>query len=107
VDVERIRPLDELVLARRWFAPAEVAALEALSGEERRAEFFACWTRKEAYVKALGSGLTTPLSSFEVPVPGWTFTDLALPAGYRGAAAAEGDDWELVELAVSTPSASP
>jgi 4'-phosphopantetheinyl transferase len=55
-------------IARRFFAPDEIAALEALPPEAWLSGFFDCWTRKEAYVKALGRGLSHPLDSFTVSV---------------------------------------
>jgi 4'-phosphopantetheinyl transferase len=59
VDVERLRRLPGLdaIVARRC-APAEAAALERLAGEPRLLAFYRCWTRKEAYLKATGAGLT-------------------------------------------------
>jgi 4'-phosphopantetheinyl transferase len=67
VDIEFIRPaprLDEL--AARFFAPGEVAALRALPESLRVDAFHACWTRKEAFVKAEGSGIANALTAFEV-----------------------------------------
>ncbi|KAB8144517.1 4'-phosphopantetheinyl transferase superfamily protein [Chloroflexia bacterium SDU3-3] len=67
VDIERVREdLDYLPLSARFFAPDEHAALLALPGALRRRAFFACWTRKEAYIKARGEGLSFPLESFSV-----------------------------------------
>lgn len=69
VDVEHIRPnVRYREIARRMFAPGESAQLDALNDEEAMAAFYRCWTRKEAYVKATGAGLTLALDSFEVPV---------------------------------------
>jgi 4'-phosphopantetheinyl transferase len=71
VDVERLGSKSNWeLIARRVFVPGELARLLALPGAEgRAAAFCAHWTRKEAYLKALGSGLRKPLDSFWV-VPG-------------------------------------
>jgi 4'-phosphopantetheinyl transferase len=67
VDVERIREqCDYLNLAKRFFLPAECAAIE--SAEKPIDAFYRCWTRKEASLKAMGMGLSFGLSNVEVSV---------------------------------------
>jgi 4'-phosphopantetheinyl transferase len=67
VDVEAIAPMAELAaIAQRQFAAAEWQRWSALAERDRLEAFYACWTRKEAYVKALGDGLLAPLDAFEV-----------------------------------------
>lgn len=72
VDIEEIRPVKRLLgLADRKFARDEAALLHAAPDSERVRVFFRLWTRKEAFLKALGVGLTHPLRSFRVdPAPG-------------------------------------
>ncbi len=71
VDIEQTRPVKRLLaLADKQFAPDEAARLHAAPERERLALFFRLWTRKEAFVKALGFGLRHPLRSFSVdPAP--------------------------------------
>ena len=111
VDLEQIRgdqSWGELAeLARAVFTPREIADLRALPARERHAAFFACWTRKEAYTKARGTGLSAPLDRFAVSVTSpehgalvgaltdpagtsWSLYDLAPGGGYAGALAAAG-----------------
>lgn len=67
IDIEHIRPIPgALDMARHLFTPREHAHLAALRSEELSAEFLRLWTRKEAYAKALGVGLSLPLDSFDV-----------------------------------------
>lgn len=65
VDVEQIRPITDIEqIVRRFFAEQEQATLLALPVEQRETAFFNGWTRKEAYLKALGDGLARPLDQF-------------------------------------------
>ena len=65
LDIEDLRrSVDVTPLATRFFAPAETRDLLALPEHARRRRFFEYWTLKEAYVKALGAGLTIPLNQF-------------------------------------------
>jgi 4'-phosphopantetheinyl transferase len=69
VDIERLRPVpDRDLVAQQFFAPAEVAALRRTTPAQRDATFLRCWTRKEAYVKAVGDGLSLPLQNFAVSI---------------------------------------
>jgi 4'-phosphopantetheinyl transferase len=69
IDAEALRPDVEIeALSGQLFAPPEAAEIRALPPDERVAAFFTCWCRKEAFVKALGSGLSMPLNRFQVSV---------------------------------------
>lgn len=69
IDIEWMsRPNDMKALAARMFAAGERDALERMAEERQVQGFFTCWTRKEAFVKATGDGLTTPLDQFEMEI---------------------------------------
>lgn len=93
VDVEKPRDLqDRQAIAERFFHPAEAAELASLGGDAARHAFFRCWTRKEAVIKALGLGLSLPLSTFRVSVQ--EPARLLSTTGIEPAAAA----WSLMDL---------
>ena len=106
VDVEQLREVDDLeAIASRFFCAAEASELLSLGLADRGAAFFRCWTRKEAYVKAIGDGLSIPLDRFQVTLlagdparfvhiagdvqaaVGWTLHNLDLAPEYVGALA--------------------
>lgn len=117
VDLERVRPMDRIDrLVGRRFSALERAAFAALPAAERLGAFFRAWTRKEAYLKATGLGLSFPLDRFDVSlgpseparlirVDGrpeeaarWSLHDLAPGPDYLGALAVEGTGWRLRRL---------
>jgi 4'-phosphopantetheinyl transferase len=74
VDLERIRSEMEVEsIARRFFSQSELREWLAVPPDQRQIAFFHCWTRKEAFIKAHGSGLSYPLKNFDVSLtPGET-----------------------------------
>jgi len=112
VDLEYIRsdfPCQEI--AGRFFSPTEVAVLRSLPPHLQITAFFNCWTRKEAFIKATGKGLSLPLDKFDVSLtPGepakllytswdeseaqrWTLQEIIPDAGYVGAIALPRKNW--------------
>src|SRR5262249_46751920 len=68
VDIERCRERDYIGLADRYFSASEYPILEAMPDTEHGPAFFRGWTRKEAFLKAVGSGLSTRLDAFDVTI---------------------------------------
>ncbi len=114
VDLEWIRPLDDLEqIARNFFSLKECEQLFQLETNLRLTAFYHCWTRKEAYIKACGTGLSLPLDRFDVALlPGQPASFLAidgstyeaerwflkclLPAdNFVGAVAVPGANWDV------------
>jgi 4'-phosphopantetheinyl transferase len=114
IDIERMRAnvaTDEI--AARFFSANECRDLALVAPDMRCEAFFSCWTRKEAYLKARGDGLSLPLEQFDVAfLPGdrprlietrhdptevyrWTLHALDGGLGYKAALVIEGADWKL------------
>lgn len=114
VDLEHIRPEftgDDI--ARRFFSATEVACLDQLPAPSRHQAFFDCWTRKEAFIKAKGIGLSLALDQFDVTLSPdepaallstrwdrneaarWSLRAVDVGPGFVGAVALEAHDWQL------------
>lgn len=67
VDIEKVKyDFDVLNLADNFFSSTEIKMLRDVSQENIHKAFYRCWTRKESFIKAKGSGLSFPLASFSV-----------------------------------------
>jgi 4'-phosphopantetheinyl transferase len=98
IDLEHLRSMPDLEeIAGRYFCPEEAAEILSLAPGEREQAFFRCWTRKEAYIKAIGDGLSCPLDSFQVTVQAGTPARLVHIAHDRVAAAR----WTLHDLSLA------
>lgn len=114
IDIERVRTnLSFEKIAKRFFSPSEFNMFSALPPSERIEGFFNCWTRKEAYIKAIGEGLFIPVNQFDVTlnptdeakivsIKGdsilasyWSLYPLAPAPGYVGALAVEGKNLRI------------
>jgi 4'-phosphopantetheinyl transferase len=119
VDVEYLHPVPAAEqIAQQFFSNSEHASFRLLPDSHKLDAFFNCWTRKEAYIKALGEGLSHPLDQFQVSlipdeparllkvdgfpaeVDRWHMTSFMPASGYVGALVAEGLDvhveyWQL------------
>ncbi len=95
VDVEELRPIAQADhLARRFFAPREADAVLSADGARRDHIFLHVWTCKEAWLKAVGLGITVPLRAVEVdPNPSRPPRLVGLPAG-----AGEASRWSLADV---------
>jgi 4'-phosphopantetheinyl transferase len=117
IDIERIRPMDDIEnIARRFFHAEECRKLLALPQPEHALAFFRCWTRKEAYIKAIGDGLFAPLDGFEVTLAPaepvafvqidnrpataeWSLFEFDAGPDYAGAVAIRGCGWSVISVA--------
>lgn len=122
IDIEHIRPIEDLrQISENNFSATENLELKTLPAEKISEGFFNCWTRKEAYIKAIGDGISFPLQQFDVSLkPGeparllrvrgdrqeaarWSMYELHPAENYVGALAVEGSacnveyrQWKIV-----------
>jgi len=91
VDVEAVRWFaDADDVAARFFSDTENKAYAALDSLDKPSGFFNCWTRKEAFIKAIGDGLNHPLQSFDATrVSGWEIESFVPAPGFIAAVATE------------------
>lgn len=114
IDVEYMREhFDHDAIAARFFSENERRQLAALPPAERYRGFFRCWTRKEAYIKAVGTGLSLPLDQFDVSLKPenenallstrpdgaeaalWSMREVPAGDGYVAALCVRGQGWRL------------
>ncbi len=106
IDLEFIRPIAEAEqIAKRYFSLRENAIFQALSPSQKSAGFFHHWTRKEAYLKAVGNGVAannddfdeTVVSEESIESPNRWFLHSFVPApNYLATLAVEGNGWDIV-----------
>jgi 4'-phosphopantetheinyl transferase len=106
IDVEQVRPIPDLEsIAARHFSAPECSELFAADPASRCEIFYRIWTRKEAYVKAIGSGLSIALKSLDLGTcslyssagRAWSIHSLAPPSGYAGALVVDGSGRDVRE----------
>lgn len=119
VDVEQMRPLaDEAQFVKSIFSPVEQQAFGRIRPSEKQDAFFNGWTRKEAFIKAIGLGLSFPLEAFDVSLspglpaqllevrgtPGhqeWSMNALSVGPAYKAAYVVEGKQHQSSYFAFS------
>jgi 4'-phosphopantetheinyl transferase len=114
IDVECIRPMEEMdQIAEMFFSTGENIKFQSVSKQDRLRAFYSCWTRKEAFIKAVGQGMSFPLQEFEVSLEPdmpaqlltihgsreqanhWSMHDLKTRDGYAAALVVEGKDHSI------------
>ncbi|MEO8211506.1 MAG: 4'-phosphopantetheinyl transferase superfamily protein [bacterium] len=114
IDIEYYRELqDALQIAKRYFSKSEIEEFENTSHENIKIAFFNCWTRKEAFIKAVGEGLSYPLADFSVTlnpedpkilwiktkpneIKKWSLHDIKVKENYISSLAIKSNDSEIV-----------
>lgn len=115
IDVEWVHDLpDWRGIAKKLFSSRELEDLEKIPAEQQLQAFFNCWTRKEAYIKAIGGGLSIPLKHFDVSLAPneparllrnigdtdryWSMREINVISGYAAALIAEGKYIDVLKL---------
>jgi len=116
VDIEKVKEdFEVLDIAQNFFAPDEIETLEQFPETKRAAGFYRCWTRKESFIKAKGSGLSFSLTSFTVSLDAdraellrtewdpaerneWHLSAFTPEEGYMGALAVRGDGFKIKQM---------
>jgi len=117
VDIEHIK--DDFIIkdiANNYFSKGEIEELFSLPNDKQRTGFFNCWTRKEAYIKAEGKGLSIPLNSFDVTLDyetkikrigidnnpkKWELYNLSIDENYCAAIANYGSRKEIIKYYIN------
>ncbi len=114
VDIEKIKhDFDPIDLASGFFSKEEITALKNRPNDDQQRAFFRCWTRKESFIKAEGSGLSFPLNLFAVSLENdsdaallkthwdlsertkWQLVSFVPAKGYLGALAIKGEPKQI------------
>jgi 4'-phosphopantetheinyl transferase len=114
IDIEYVHMMTDMDdVAAVMFSGAEIAVYKALPDAQKAEGFFSCWTRKEAFIKAVGEGLSYPLADFDVTLKPdepakllrirddiradetWSLYDLHPASDFRAALAVRGHGWKI------------
>ncbi len=95
IDIEKTKnDFDTFEIAANFFSKAEIEALRKIPKDEQYIGFYRCWTRKEAFIKAKGSGLSFPLDTFAVSLD----SDSKASLLYTEWDKSEKDQWQLISF---------
>lgn len=120
IDIESVmRDVDGMDIGERWFSALECRTLRSLPEDERIDAFFRAWSRKEAYIKARGEGISHPLHRFSVAMDKhaprllehlddasetsrWSFIDIDVAENYRAAVVVASSAWQVRHYRLGT-----